>query len=117
MTKNDSSIPNSERSRYMTWVNDRAFTSGFFLDVRATATDIGFEIEGRELVWIEKITVHAHPDAVVREYEHGAWWPTPGFTSTRSTWPSSSPAADSGACTARPPKIRRPTTARRSARD
>jgi len=79
MTKNDTRIPNSKRSRYMTWVNDRAFTSGFSFDVRATATDIGFEIEGRDPVWIEKITIHAHPDAIGREYEQGAVLANPGL--------------------------------------
>ena len=69
----ETEVPNTQLSQFMTWVNDRDFESGFFFgDVRARSIDLGFEIEGAEPVWISSITVHAHPDAIVREYERGA---------------------------------------------
>ena len=58
--------------QYMTWVNEQTFESGFyFRDVRSTPVDLSFNIEGIEPVWIESVTVHAHPDAIYRVFEHG----------------------------------------------
>ncbi len=57
---------------YMTWVNDRSFTSSFyFREVNSAQVNLAFRIEGREPVTLEKISVHAHPDSMVRLFEHG----------------------------------------------
>ncbi len=57
---------------YMSWANDRSFTSAFyFRDIRSPAVDLKFTIEGDEPVTLEKISAHAHPDALVRRFEHG----------------------------------------------
>jgi hypothetical protein len=56
----------------MTWCNAKDFTSGFyFSDVRSEGVDLEFVIEGGEPFWISKLTVHAHPDVVYREFENG----------------------------------------------
>ncbi|MBM3860649.1 MAG: hypothetical protein FJ395_13490 [Verrucomicrobia bacterium] len=57
---------------HMTWVNDRFFTSAFyFRDVRSQHLDLTFRIEGNEPVTIQRITAHAHPDAMYRIFENG----------------------------------------------
>ena len=59
--------------RYMTWVDGQPFTSGFYFhDVRSEVVDLELVVEGAEPVWIESIAAHAHPDAMVRSFEHGA---------------------------------------------
>jgi hypothetical protein len=62
----------TEPVRYMTWLNDREFTSGFyFSDVRSKTVDLEWTVEGREPISIQSIHVHAHPDVIYREFEHG----------------------------------------------
>lgn len=56
----------------MTWLSDRAFTSTFyFRAVRSPTVDLSLTIDGIEPVTIVDATVHAHPDAVARVFEHG----------------------------------------------
>ena len=58
--------------RYMTWINERSFTSGFyFSDIRSNTVDLEFIVEGKEPVHIESLSIHNHPDAIIREYENG----------------------------------------------
>jgi hypothetical protein len=62
----------TQGARYMTWVNDVAFESGFyFADVRSPRVDLEFVVEGAEPVTISGVSAHAHPDAMCREFEHG----------------------------------------------
>lgn len=57
---------------YMTWVDETSFTSSFyFTEVSGSRVDLRFTVESEEPVWIEKITVHGHPDALYREFENG----------------------------------------------
>jgi hypothetical protein len=63
------SIPDA---RFMTWVNQKEFTSGFYFSgVKPGTTDLEFSVEGTQPIWLSKISVHAHADAVWREFEHG----------------------------------------------
>jgi len=56
----------------MSWANDRAFTSAFyFRDIRSPSVELKLTIEGDEPVTLERISAHAHPDAIVRRFEHG----------------------------------------------
>jgi hypothetical protein len=56
----------------MTWVNDRPFTSTFyFRNIRSKTVDLTFHIEGSEPVTIQRISVHAHPDAMYCLFENG----------------------------------------------
>jgi hypothetical protein len=65
----DQITPPQER---MTWVNDKPFASTFyFRNIRSSAVDLTFRIEGREPVTIERISAHAQPDAMARIFEHG----------------------------------------------
>ena len=58
--------------RFMTWVNRKRFASGFyFSEIKADTVDLEFVIEGSEPVWVSDLTVHAHPDAIYREFENG----------------------------------------------
>ena len=58
--------------RYMTWLNDREFTSGFyFSDVRSKTVDLGWAVEGAEPIRIRSVRAHAHPDVIYREFEGG----------------------------------------------
>lgn len=62
----------TEPVRHMTWLNGRQFTSGFyFSDVRSKTVDLEWEVEGTEPISIRSIRVHAHPDAIYREFQHG----------------------------------------------
>lgn len=57
---------------FMTWVNDRPFTSAFsFRNLRSRSVDLTFRIEGTEPVTIQRISAHAHPDVMWRVFEHG----------------------------------------------
>ncbi len=57
---------------FMTWVGRDSFRPAFyFSDVKSDKVDLDFEIEGCEPLWISNISVHAHPDAMYREFEHG----------------------------------------------
>ena len=59
-------------AQFMTWCNQKDFTSGFyFSEVHSQQIALEFTIEGAEPLWICELTVHAHPDAMVREFEHG----------------------------------------------
>ena len=60
------------RRQFMTWVDKKSFTSGFyFSSVHPPKVDLTFTIESAEPLWIEDITLHAHPDAMYREFENG----------------------------------------------
>ena len=57
---------------YMTWVNDKPFTSSFyFRHIKTEKVDLSFTIESSEPVAIESITTHAHPDAMYRVFQKG----------------------------------------------
>jgi hypothetical protein len=57
---------------FMTWAGAKPFTSGFaFGEVEGKTVDLEIAVEGPEPFRIEKITAHAHPDAMYREYERG----------------------------------------------
>ncbi|MCX8037835.1 MAG: hypothetical protein N3D11_12460 [Candidatus Sumerlaeia bacterium] len=58
--------------QFMTWLNDREFTSSFyFSQLQTPRVDLHFTIEGGEPVWVSEIAAYAHADAIVREFEHG----------------------------------------------
>ncbi len=58
--------------RYMSWLNDREFESGYyFREVKSKSIDLEWVIEGTEPVWITSVTAHQHPDAIYRRFEHG----------------------------------------------
>ncbi len=62
----------TEPVRYMTFLGSEEFCSGFYFSaVRSEKVDLEFEIEGGEPVWITRLTAHAAPDAMFREFEHG----------------------------------------------
>ncbi len=67
--------------QYMTWVNDKSFTSGFyFRHVNTKQVDLSFSIESPEPVVIESIRAHAHPDAMVRVFQKGLVLANPAHT-------------------------------------
>jgi hypothetical protein len=58
--------------RHMTWINQRTFESNFyFSDVKSKGLDIDIVVEGIEPVWLDGLTAHAHPDTILREFDHG----------------------------------------------
>ncbi len=58
--------------RFMTWVNDKDFDSGFYFSkIESDSIDLEFVIEGSEPLSISRIQAYAHPDAIYREFEHG----------------------------------------------
>ncbi len=58
--------------RFMTWVNDKEFDSGFYFSkIETESVDLQFVIEGSEPLSITRIQAHAHPDAIYREFERG----------------------------------------------
>jgi hypothetical protein len=57
---------------YLSWANGRSFTSAFyFRDIRSTTVDVKLSVEGDEPITLEKISAHAHPDAMFRRFEQG----------------------------------------------
>lgn len=57
---------------HMTWLNGRSMTSAFyFRDIRSPTVALTLRIEGPEPVTVERITAHAHPDAMCRVFENG----------------------------------------------
>jgi len=59
-------------ARHMTWVGTEDFTSTFYFpDVRSKSVDLEFVVEGPEPVTLSRLTAHAHPDAIYREFENG----------------------------------------------
>jgi len=66
------SLASSPDDSFMTWVNAKDFTSGFyFSNLKSATVDLEFVIEGSEPVWIEGISAYAHPDAMYRQFENG----------------------------------------------
>jgi hypothetical protein len=62
----------TEPVRFMTWINDKAFTSGFYYSqVNSPTIDLEFSVEGSEPVWISGLAVHACPDVIYREFQNG----------------------------------------------
>ncbi len=60
------------KRRFMTWVDEDSFTSGFyFRGVRPPKVDLTFTVESAEPLWLENVTLHAHPDAIARRFENG----------------------------------------------
>ena len=58
--------------RFMTWVNDSDFDSGFyFSNIESSQVDLEFVVEGSEPIWISRIQAYCHPDVMYREFEHG----------------------------------------------
>jgi len=71
-TSGRSEATDTPAKAYMTWVNDRSFTSSFyFRGIQSAQVNLAFNIEGGAPVTIEKISVHAHPDVMVRPFEKG----------------------------------------------
>jgi len=59
-------------TRFMTWVNDADFTSGFyFSEVRSRQVDLEFLVEGSAPVWLSRVAAYAHPDVIYRAFERG----------------------------------------------
>jgi hypothetical protein len=64
--------PTRKDARFMTWVGERDFDSGFyFSNIKSRRVDLEFAVEGSEPVWISSIQAFAHPDVIYREFEHG----------------------------------------------
>jgi len=62
----------TEPIRHMTFVDDRPFTSTFYFSaIRSPRVDLEVLIEGPEPVWLDAVTAHTHPDAMVRVFERG----------------------------------------------
>jgi len=62
----------TEPVRHMSWLNRRAFTSGFYFNnVRSDKVDLECLVEGSEPIRVRAASVHAHPDAIYREFERG----------------------------------------------
>ena len=58
--------------RYMAWIGGQDTDVGFyFRDPGPATVRVSFEIEGTEPVCISGLTLHAHPDAMAREFENG----------------------------------------------
>jgi hypothetical protein len=58
--------------RFNTWVTHDTFTAGFYLrDVRSSTVDLELLMESSGPLWLDKMTVHAAPDAMLREFENG----------------------------------------------
>ncbi len=69
----DAGAPQAEKNgRFMTWINGNDFNSGFyFSNIRTSMIDLELTVEGSEPIWIKKVQVYAHPDAIYREFENG----------------------------------------------
>jgi len=67
-------------AQYMTWANEKPFTSGFyFRHIRSPQIDLTFTVESSEPVVIRAITAHAYPDVTYRVFEKGLVLANPGL--------------------------------------
>jgi hypothetical protein len=58
--------------RFMSWLDVRDFTSTFaFHGLTENEIDLELTFESAEPVWISKLTAHAAPDVMIRDFEHG----------------------------------------------
>ncbi len=65
---------------FWTFANQTDFHSAFYFPkVTAQTVEVEFRIEGAEPLYLANLSVHAHPDAIYREFEHGAVFANPGF--------------------------------------
>jgi hypothetical protein len=56
----------------MTWANDRPFTSTYYYpDIRSPRVNVSFQVESTEPILLTSVRAYAHPDAMVRVFEHG----------------------------------------------
>jgi hypothetical protein len=69
----DASDENITRSvKYMTWLNERPFTSGFYYrEIKSKMVDVFVIVEGSEDVELRSLRAHAHPDVMYRVFEQG----------------------------------------------
>jgi hypothetical protein len=66
----DESITKSVK--YMTWLNERPFTSGFYYrEIKSKTVDVFVIVEGSEEVELRSLRAHAHPDIMYRVFERG----------------------------------------------
>jgi hypothetical protein len=66
----------------MTWCNGHDFEAVFYADqVENGPVSLEFELEGQSAVWLDRLTVHAAPDVVYREFEQGLVLANPSRTS------------------------------------
>ena len=57
---------------FMTFAGPEWFVSTFyFRDVRTGVVDLDFEVEGNGAFWVRDLTAHAHPETLLREFDHG----------------------------------------------
>jgi len=57
---------------FVSWFNKDWFKAGiYFRNVKAKTVNLVLEFEGGEPVWIDEISMHAHPDVMAREFENG----------------------------------------------
>lgn len=60
------------KNKLMSYVNGEWFHATFyFRDVNVKMTNLEFEVESNENLWIKDLTVHAYPDVVYRRFENG----------------------------------------------
>ena len=65
-------VASSSDDGFMTWVNAKEFTSGFYFSgVKSPRVDLEFVIEGSEPMWIAGISAHGQSDTMYREFENG----------------------------------------------
>ncbi len=65
---------------FMTWTNADGFRPTFYFnDVTGSEVTLHLTIDGGEPLWISDMQVHAHPDAIYREFEHGLVLANPGL--------------------------------------
>ncbi len=59
-------------NRFLSWMNERDFTSEFYFQtIPDEPVQLSFEIEGVEPVWLSRLEVYDHSDAMCREFENG----------------------------------------------
>ena len=72
--------PRTESDRFMTWVGPEEFEATFaFRRIETETIDLEFVIEGAEPIRISRLSAHAAPDAIVREYDHGVVLANPSY--------------------------------------
>lgn len=68
-------LPEDQRTtprRSMTWMGEQPFAACFhFRALQSTNVNLTFHVEGAEPVTLQRITAHAHPDAMYRLFENG----------------------------------------------
>jgi hypothetical protein len=75
------SLTSDRPGGFMTWIGRCSFQPAFwFTGLDQSEVELEFDVEGTEPVWISRLSVHAYPDVIYRQFENGLVLANPSST-------------------------------------